>query len=336
MAPPQPVQPRIPGVRYKREKRFRQVPDQVMGDEVMVDQEYEVDVPLPPVDLDRLLLRFVVALALLTTAVAVTWSTASIGALLSLVVAPAVAYLAAGTFEAAWITCLAVSWLLRTDPDRAKPVNIAGWIALGVVVAAVVSHGVHVHQTVAGVVGGAVSVLAKGLWTVVLRLFSVKFSPAVLAWLRKGQQESSAAFTLLAQEKRLGGQQAYMTAVYGKDSVAGALAAVADTSAPKQLASGRPDASAPDTDTIQDTSGQAATPNPEPVQDTSGQAPPPPPVQPPSGPLVSIASTVRTALTDTPDITDEDLVEHVKQRHGYRHNLAETVNRYRRKYQKPA
>jgi hypothetical protein len=333
------TEPRIPGVKYRVETRTRQVPEDVMGDTVMVDEEYTTDIPVPPRDWDRIILRFVIGAAVVTTAVAVVWSTASIGALLALLVHPLIAYGAAITFEAAWITCLAVAWLLRTDPERAKPVNIAGWVALAVVVAAVVSHGAHVHQVVAGVVGGAVSVLAKGLWTVVLRLFSVEFGKGVATWLRMRQQENAAAATLLAQQRRLGGQQAYMAAVYGQDHVTGALATVAGGHVP-QLTPGRPDASAPDADTVPAPSGQPSVPDPrpepepEPVRTTSEQASAP--VPPPAAPLVSIASTVRTILATLPAIEDEQLIDRVKQLHGDRPKLGETVLRYARKIRNAA
>ncbi|MBC9731229.1 hypothetical protein [Streptomyces sp. TRM68367] len=329
-------QPRIPGVRYRRERRVRQVPKEVMGDVVMVDEEYDVQVPIPPVDLDRVLLRFVITVAVGMTAVAVVWSTASIGALLALVVTPVIAYAASVTFELAWVTLLSIQWLLRSDPERARPVAIAGWFAVGIVVAAVVAHGFHEDQRTAGLVGGAVSVLAKGLWTVVLRLFSVKFSDAVAVWLRDRQQRNAAAAALLGQQQRLGGQQAYMTAVYGPDAAAGALATVASGPAPHGLPSGQaPEASAPNPDTAPDPSGQNGGHDPDPSGRQDEPATPPgpggAPVPPPSGQLVSIASTVRTVLGEYPGISDDQLIERVKALHGDRPRLSETVLRYARK-----
>ena len=84
--------PKLPGVRYREEKRVRHVAVTFNGQTRVVPQEYTVRVPVPPRNLDRMWLRVVIGGAVLFTAVAVAWSTSVIGGLLSEVTTPPIAY----------------------------------------------------------------------------------------------------------------------------------------------------------------------------------------------------------------------------------------------------
>lgn len=229
MTEPTEHKPRIPGVRYATETRYRTVETTDIFGETTVEYEpYEVDVPLPPVDWDRYLMRFLLAVALGSTAVAVVWSTASISTLLQLVVATTgIAIAAASLFELLWIVCLAAEWLLQGQPNRAKPMRFAGWVAVMIVVAAVVAEGFHAGQPAAGIVGGGVSLMAKGTWWVVFRVRQVDLSPRVARALQRKLEAETATESLLRYRHRIGGRQAYAMATFGTDAYNQAQAAVA-------------------------------------------------------------------------------------------------------------
>jgi hypothetical protein len=308
-------QPRIPGVRYRTETRERLVSETVNGETRLVPETYQVDVPVPPRDMDRIILRAVTCVTVLVTCLSVAWTTSGIGALLAPVVPTAVAYGAALVFDAAWLCCQALEWLERYDPKRASIARGAGWAALVIAVTAVVAHGVDVGDPVGGSVGAAVSVIAKGLWVVVLRHYSVPLGERVGGWLLLRRREVTAQRALSGELRRLAADEAYSRAVFGD------LAASA----------------------AQATAGADLDPSAKPVPIEAPAppvAPPAPPVVPPSpapGPMPSnvtrldtgnpsIADTIRDCLahgtTETPDI-----VARVREVHGESDTLDKTVAR---------
>jgi len=359
-------QPRVPGVRYGKEIRYRPVVTHVFGEEHVDYEPYEVDVPLPPRDWDGVLMRFLMTVAIASTAVAVVWSTASISRLLSPVVGePSIAVAAASLFELLWIVCLVAEWLLRGQPDRARPMQTAGWIAVVVVVAAVLVEGFHEHEKAAGIVGAAVSLMAKGSWWVVFRVRQVKLRRPVANALQRKLEDLSAAEALTSFKHRIGSRQAYAALTYGADDWSAAQATVQAANRMDEIPSGqRPDASATPSGRVQQPA-PAAPPVPPPASPAPVPAPPTapvpsftqppapgmplaspaeapsgqpsvsvPPVPPTSGIAPSIASTVRGLLRERPGISDDDLIEAVKDVHGDRPKLGETVLRNRRKAQK--
>ncbi|ALF00200.1 hypothetical protein [Streptomyces sp. SPB78] len=207
--------PTIPGVRYRREERTRTVTTVINGEPRRTPETYHVYVPVPPRDFDRALLVGVTSVAVAVTTLSVAWSTASIGDLLGTVVFSAIAYGAAAVFDAAWITCMAIEWLDRYDQARAKGARTAGWWALAVAVAAIVAHGWIRGSFVIGCVGGAVSLIAKGLWVVVMRHFAVPLGEGPREWLRQRRAEIAAERAISAEAQRLDGARAYHAAVYG-------------------------------------------------------------------------------------------------------------------------
>ncbi|SDL33385.1 hypothetical protein [Streptomyces indicus] len=207
--------PPIPGVRYRLEERTRTVTTVINGEPRETPETYHVYVPVPPRDFDRALLVGVTSVAVAVTALSVAWSTASIGDLLGTVVISVIAYGAAAVFDAAWITCIAIEWLDRYDQARAKGARTAGGWALAVAVAAIVAHGWIRGSFVIGCVGGAVSLIAKGLWVVVMRHFAVPLGEGPRAWLRQRREEIAAERAISAEVQRLDGARAYHAAVYG-------------------------------------------------------------------------------------------------------------------------
>ncbi|MFJ1606984.1 hypothetical protein ACIOHS_26975 [Streptomyces sp. NPDC088253] len=360
--PQQQPQPRVPGVRYRTETRTRSVLSSVFGEEVMDEEEYEVDVPVPPRDWDRVLMRFLLTVALASTAVTFVWSTSSISKLLRLIgTETEIAVGAASLFELLWIVCLAAEWLLRGQPDRAEPMKKAGWVAVWFVVAAVVAQGVHAHEVAAGIFGGLVSLMAKGSWWVVFRVRQVHLRRPIAVWLQRKMEDTAAAEALLSFKHRIGGRQAYAALVFGEDEFAAATAAVQAANRVHEIPSGpRPDPSGQPSRPVEQSAPApaaqsaplvppvpAAQPQPQaqqpapapaapqpapaaPAAAPSGQAPVPP-APPVPGIAPSIASTVRNVLANQPGISDDDLIEEVKKVHGDRPKLADTVLRNRRK-----
>lgn len=256
--------PLIPGIRYRLEERTRTVTTDINGEPRKTPETYHVYVPVPPRDFDRVLLIGVGTVAVAVTALSITWSTASIGDLLGAVVISVIAYGAAAVFDSAWLACMAIEWLERYDQDRARVARAASWVCLALAVAAIVAHGYIRGDRTAGYVGGAVSVIAKGLWFVVMRHFAVPLGEGPRAWLIQRRQEIAAERAISAEVQRLDGARAYHDAVYGPTAAAA-----------QQLVEAQPIAELT----------HDAPPPPPPTAPPHSEAPhTPPPVIPPSHP----------------------------------------------------
>ncbi|MFI9026354.1 hypothetical protein [Streptomyces sp. NPDC053560] len=328
--------PRIPGVRYEKVTRTRPETTVIDGQAETREVEFDEWVPVPPRDWDLIVLRAVTAVAVVVTLLAVSGTTASIGGLLDTIVPALIAYSIAAIFDVSWLVCIAVEWLERFDPDRARIARNCGWVALGISMGTVIAFGHHHEETVAGIAGAAVSLLAKGLCALVLRYYAVPLSPGVAFWLRRRREKIAARMAVSAQLRRLNTFEAYAQAAFGPEAN---RAEAITTGQAGSLPSGqRPD----NADTpVPPVSGQVPA-QPAPGQrpdtqdtagtDTSGQgqdssAPPVPPVSPIAG--GSIAATIRSELTKNPQISDDSLTARVAAVHGERKNLAETVRRTR-------
>ncbi|MFF2612318.1 hypothetical protein [Kitasatospora sp. NPDC058046] len=209
---------RVPGVKYRPVTKTRMVETTIGGETRLTAQTYKDWEPVPPRNLDAIFLRAVIGLAVGMTAVSVIWSTASIGDQLSTVVLAEIAYGSASAFELTWIALQVVEWLLRYDPERAKLARCGGWVALAVVVGSVVTHGVDKDKIAAGVIGGGVSILAKGLWVVVMKMFTVPLGENSADFLRQKREELAVNRVVLGEKNRLDGVQAYLTAIYGEQA----------------------------------------------------------------------------------------------------------------------
>lgn len=184
-------------------ERKRLVPHTVDGEtELVLDTEY-IEVPEPPRDWDSIVRRGVTVLACVLVTVSLIWTTASIGDLLAMAVIAAVAYGAGVAFDAAWILCMAVEWLLRYDPERAKTPRRAGHVALAVSMGAVYAHGHLTGQWVVGAAGAAVSLLAKGGWTIAMRAHARPLDPRTAQWVAKRQAALDGRLAMIPVRREL-------------------------------------------------------------------------------------------------------------------------------------
>lgn len=328
-------QPRVPGVRYRKETRQREEVVEIDGQPEPRTVEYTVWVPIPPRDWDRIIVNVLTCAAVVVTLLAVTGTTASIGTLLAALIPALIAYSVALIFDVVWLACIAVEWLERLDPARARAARIAGWVSLGISMGAVVAFGYHHNETVAGVVGSMVSLLAKGLWVFVLRYHAVPLSESVAFWLNRRRQKAAASVALAKQMRRLDAYDAYMLAAFGPEA---ARAHQITTHAAPAL-------------------GQAPGTVPHPVSDqASAQSEPPAAPDPDNGgqdqdngvpdtedetvvrfEKPAKADTIRAALAEDAAISEEALLAKVIAVHGKpdtereQRKLADTVRRTRQR-----
>lgn len=184
-------------------QRTRLVPHTVNGKTEMVLDRYTVDLPIPPRDWDRTILNAVTGTASALVAVTVVWSTASIGDLLDRVTVAPAAYAAAVAFDLAWILCMAVEWLARYDPARARLPRRMGHGALAIAMLAVGAHGWLAGQLVIGVIGATVSGIVKTLWTVVLRHHAKPLDDKTQQWVDKQRAEAGGELAMVAINREL-------------------------------------------------------------------------------------------------------------------------------------
>ncbi|MGW3191614.1 protein transporter Sec31 [Streptomyces ardesiacus] len=177
------------------------VPHTIDGKTRMVP--VQVDQQAPPRDWDRLVLNGVTGIAALVLTASVVWSTASIGDLLAHAVVEPAAYGAAVVFDLAWIACMAVEWLARYDGDRAALPRKAGHVMLVLAMLAVGAHGKVAGYWEIGLIGAAVSALAKGLWTVVLRHQTPPLDERTRAWIQGELAEAGASLALIPVRRQL-------------------------------------------------------------------------------------------------------------------------------------
>ena len=190
-------------MKTRTSERTRLVPHTVNGKTEMVLERYTVDIPVPPRDWDRSVLTAVTAAAGALVAVAVVWSTASIGDLLARVTVAPAAYAAAVAFDLAWILCMAVEWLARYDPARARLPRNMGHGALAIAMVAVGAHGWLAGQAAIGVIGAAVSGIVKTLWTIVLRHHAKPLDDKTQQWVDKQRAEAGGELAMVAINREL-------------------------------------------------------------------------------------------------------------------------------------
>ena len=184
-------------------ERTRLVPHTINGKTEMVLERYTIQLPVPPRDWDRTVLTAVTAAAGLLVAVAVVWSTASIGDLLARVTLAPAAYAAAVAFDLAWILCMAVEWLARYDPARAVLPRRMGHGALAIAMLAVGVHGWLAGQAAIGIIGATVSGIVKTLWTIVLRHHAKPLDSKTQQWVDKQRAEAGGELAMVAINREL-------------------------------------------------------------------------------------------------------------------------------------
>jgi len=199
-------------VKTRTIRRHRLVPHTVDGETELVLDHYDEQIPVPPRDWDRTILNAVTGGAFLMVTAAIIWSTASIGDLLARAVIAPAAYGAAAVFDLAWIMCMAVEWLARYDPQRAALPRNAGHVALVVAMAAVGAHGWIADQVAIGLIGAAVSGIAKGGWTVVLRHHAKPLDDRTQQWVDKRRAAAGGRLAMVAVNRELQRAQALVAA----------------------------------------------------------------------------------------------------------------------------
>jgi hypothetical protein len=192
--------------RTRAEVRERIVPVTIGGHTEMVPEKYQAHVPIPPRDWDRILLGGVTTATAALLALSVAWSTSSVGSLLARAVEPAVAYGAATAFDLVWIVCMAVEWLNRYNPAGAVLPRKAGHAALALAMGAVSVNGFlagGARGIAIGIVGAAVSALAKGAWTIVMRHTAKPLNHLTQGWVDRRMSEAGGRLALAAVERQL-------------------------------------------------------------------------------------------------------------------------------------
>ncbi|MFH9823032.1 protein transporter Sec31 [Streptomyces bobili] len=199
-------------MKSRKIERTRLVPHTVDGETEMVLDTEVIEVPAPPADWDQRIRVAVTIGAVLLVTVALVWSTSAIGGLLAASVVAVVAYAAAAAFDMTWIMCMAVEWLLRYDPERAKTPRKAGHWALAVSMAAVFAHGYVFDQLVIGAVGAAVSALAKGGWTIAMRVHARPLDSRTQQWVAKRRATVDGQLAMIPIRRELQRGQALVEA----------------------------------------------------------------------------------------------------------------------------
>lgn len=190
-------------MKTRRIERTRLVPHTVDGETEMVLDREIVEVPAPPADWDqRVRIAVTIGACVLVTA-SLVWTTASIGDLLAAVTISVVAYAAAVAFDASWILCMAVEWLLRYDPQRAKAAQRAGRWSLGVSMAAVFAHGYVFDQMIVGAVGAVVSGLAKGGWSMAMRVHARPLDDRTQQWVNARRSKVDGKLAMIPIRRQL-------------------------------------------------------------------------------------------------------------------------------------
>jgi hypothetical protein len=193
-------------------ERTRLVPHTIDGQTELVLDRQQIEVPAAPRDWDQIVRTAVTVMAGALLMVSVCWSTSSIGSLLSRIVVSAAAYGAACAFDMLWIMCTAVQWLMRTEPAAAKRAQIGGRWALAAAMAAVFADGYLNDEIVIGVVGAAVSALAKGGTSLAMLVHARPLDGRTQQWLEKRRSDVNGQLALIPVRRELQRGQAAIDA----------------------------------------------------------------------------------------------------------------------------
>lgn len=309
-------QHREPGVRYKRVRGHRQETTVIDGKSSTRRVRHDTWEPRPPREWDEAILRALTCAAVAFVLVAVVATAASIGGLLTPLVPSFIAYGMGGMFTLAWVYCLGIEWLNRISPQRARPAQIAGWVALLVSMGAVYTYGNTLGHQEAGVVGAAVDLVAKGMWWLLMRHHAVPLEAGVAHWVADQEQQLAGRALLAARLTRLNRRAAYERAIGGREyEAAGAILATEHAPLPAAQQHPAPPAAEP----------PSAPAAPEPGHgDQEAQKPP----KVTQITLPRIVDICREQMADDSDVTDDALYAAVLAAgHIDRPSLYDTVRR---------
>ncbi|MFI9463782.1 hypothetical protein [Streptomyces xiamenensis] len=214
-----------PYIKYRTERRTRKVWHSEDGvNYELINDDYDVRVPVPPRDSDLIVLRLVTGATIFMVTAALAWSTAGIGDLLSMSVAAPIAYAAAIGFDAAWMTCMGIEWLNRYRPERARKAMIAGHLCLIVSIAAVSAHGgIKVGSAWVAVIGATVSVIAKAMWMLLLSHTALELDPRARKWMARIEARHGSQLAIASWQRGLHRTQARHAALVAALGVPGQL-----------------------------------------------------------------------------------------------------------------
>lgn len=208
----------LPGVRYVKRKVFDLEATTLDGETTYREVERTVRVPAPPRDWDLVLVRGLIGGALLVTALSLVWSTDSIGSLLDRSASTLAAYSVAVVFDVAWLSCQAREWLDRRDPERAKIPRRFGYLFLVVTMVAIGVHGHVEGELESGLVGAAVSALAKGMWINALGYYAVPLDPGMAHHLLTRRRRIAVKLAVSRERRELAAMEAYEGLLYGQQA----------------------------------------------------------------------------------------------------------------------
>lgn len=138
---------------------------------------------LPPLTPDEIIMRAVGAATAVVVLGALIWSTVSVGAMLAAVAPAWAAYMIAAIFDLTWIVAMATEYVMRFEPSRQKIPKAIGWLALLISMSAIFAHGALLGLPWIGAFGALVSVLAKGLWWLLMFATTRRLDKDTQAWL---------------------------------------------------------------------------------------------------------------------------------------------------------
>ena len=190
-------------MKYRSETRTRSRDKTIDGRTHKVDEQYKVQVPVPPKDRDAQALKAVTLLAVFIVTGAIVWSTVAIGSLLGLAFHPIISYAIACVFDATWIGLMTLEWIARYDPERASLPRNMGWVALALSMALITAHGAVSGFLWVGVAGAAVSLVAKSFWHVVMKTTEARLDTATAQWVASERSEVDGQRALVSVHRQL-------------------------------------------------------------------------------------------------------------------------------------
>lgn len=190
-------------MKTRTETKTRTVQRMIAGRMRTKEESYTEDVPVIPKDRDAQVVAAIVSLAVIIVAGAIVWSTVAIGGLLSVAFPVWISFGIAAVFDAAWIGCLALEWLLRYDAERVSMPRRAGWGALALSMTLIAAHGYEEHALFVGIAGAFVSLVAKGFWHLVMKSTGAELDPESAEEVRYRRADAHAELALIGSARQL-------------------------------------------------------------------------------------------------------------------------------------
>ncbi|WP_052411279.1 hypothetical protein [Streptomyces sp. NRRL S-118] len=191
-------------LKFREEKRTRPATRTIGGVSHDYEETYRVRIPVLPRDMDALAIRAASGLVLALTAVAIVWSTVSIGALLG----GGVGFAAAILFDLSWLVNILLEWLSRFDPKKRAFSTWMGWGLLLVTMGAILWHGLLAGSVALAVIGAAVSMVAKVLWMGIMRFVHKDLSAADQQWVAAEISKANAQLAIAGVRRQAAAAEA--------------------------------------------------------------------------------------------------------------------------------